>query len=174
MNTPTGRTPADTPNMQSLPTGSEEGKRVAAAFRPKIADEPPPVGHITIGAKARFRVAFLPQHIGYFMQMSSTHYDGRCQKASMPGGFIHGWQNWAKVCPEATCAMDMDELDTLMKICENIRVLQDPSKIGEVMVLMVLFNRAFTVANQQVGAIKIELDPQTKPGDGLPRGWTPF
>ncbi len=175
MNTPTGRAPADTPNMQSLPTGSEEGKRVTAAFRPKIEDEPFVPGQITITASPRFYISLTATQIAYLVTMSMTHYDGRCQSASQTGGFIRGWANWVVHAPNGRQSMDSHELDTLMKICENARVLHDPVKMAEIHLLVRLLNRAWTAAQSACSAINIELMPQTLASSNIvPPGYSPY
>lgn len=54
---------------------------------------------------------------------AGAHYDSRCKKAALPGGFIFGWRN-AFILAEGEPAPDYpmratrDELDTLLKILE--------------------------------------------------------
>lgn len=173
--TSTGRVSSSEPQFANPPMGSGEAQRITAAFRPKIAGDVFTPGHISITASPRFYISLAVVHIGYLMAMSNAHYDHRCKAAGSNGGFIYGWNNWSTHAPDARHGMSLDELDTLLKICENIRVLHGEAKIAEVRLLVRLLSRAWEEASKACAAIDIELMPDTLTQNHTTLcGWSPY
>lgn len=74
---------------------------------------------ITIKARPEFNLPLDAATVALLMQMSSLHYDGRCKAASAVGGFIYGWRNSVQFSPELPVTAASNDLDTVLKICEN-------------------------------------------------------
>lgn len=74
---------------------------------------------ITIKARPEFHLPLDAATVALLMQMSSLHYDARCKAASAVGGFIYGWRNSVQFSPELPVEATWNDLDTVLKICEN-------------------------------------------------------
>lgn len=60
------------------------------------------------------------------IQLASHHYDAVCRAAARPGGFLYGWRNITSVTVAVdhtpSCTATRRELDTVLKICEGMRM----------------------------------------------------
>lgn len=81
---------------------------------------------ISIGCIQRFDITVTRPLIDALKKCSETHYDGVCRSASMPGGFIYGWNNrmtFAEEDDEAARTfidgLTNGKLQTCLKIFEN-------------------------------------------------------
>lgn len=61
--------------------------------------------------------------------LGDHHYDSVCRAATKQGGFIYGWRNQVAFNIESNqeeapfCSATRRELDTLLKLCEPLRML---------------------------------------------------
>lgn len=58
------------------------------------------------------RVSFTKQELRVLLKLAVMHYDGECQRAGMPGGFLWGLKN-------GNDRLNRRDADTLAKICEG-------------------------------------------------------
>lgn len=82
---------------------------------------------IEILMQAQFWLALTREDLEPVFALSSHHYDSVCKAAGAPGGFLYGWRNLvsAHVPVEADpplCPGSRRDLDTLLKICEGVRL----------------------------------------------------
>jgi hypothetical protein len=77
-----------------------------------------------ISFRPRANVEFSPEEVSVLMKCSHHHYDGRCQDASLHGGFLYGISNSLNA-GKADAVLDWDEIDTLAKIVEVGQYLKD-------------------------------------------------
>lgn len=81
----------------------------------------------TIHAMPRFELEITSGVVAGLLLLSRHHYDGTCQMAGRPGGFLWGWKNsaeWAAQVSEPTVVTgSFRDLDLTLKICECLTVL---------------------------------------------------
>ena len=78
----------------------------------------------------RYHVSITSDDLLPLMTLSEHHYDGACKAASRPGGFLHRWNAILEHRAEGDdpdselllLPADRRELDTLLKICEGVRM----------------------------------------------------
>lgn len=83
---------------------------------------------ITIRTEPKFNFTIQKDMLALLMQLSSTHYDGKCQNASRQGGFLYGWNNMMYEKESCEVSATSYELHTLLKICEILAGLSDKQK----------------------------------------------
>lgn len=82
---------------------------------------------VEILMQAQFWLALTREDLEPLFILSQYHYDGVCKSAGMQGGFLYGWRNLvsAHIPVEADpplCQGSRRDLDTLLKICEGLRM----------------------------------------------------
>lgn len=110
----------------------------------------------TITAIPSFNIIFNNTLVDILIKLSAAHYDGKCQDASKPRGFLYGWKNQVEDSEEEISATSF-ELDLSLKIAEDfMRTLpEDEQKI-------IVDYRAFVMKlmdeSRQLGEISINID----------------
>jgi len=70
-------------------------------------------------------VIFTRADVDSLMELSASHYDGKCKAAGKVGGFLYGIHNAVCVLPDASeefpRRLSWDNVDTLCKILEQSR-----------------------------------------------------
>lgn len=119
---------------------------------------------IEISSRPVFSLPLPLKTVELLMTMSRHHYDGRCKSASAVGGFIYGWSNSVTFAPEGPVDATWDQLDTLLKICENVAVLhEDPGARSVVWKLTTDVHRALSHWNRISKDWCTVIDTETMP-----------
>ena len=74
---------------------------------------------VTFRPKVWFKIT--REELDYLLECSRHHYDLKCQRQSMVGGFLCGFNNMMDTDVEAAVGLDSRDLDTLAKIVEMDR-----------------------------------------------------
>lgn len=93
--------------------------------------------NVIIIPKPEFRFKLTEKQVASLIVMSELHYDYVCKSYSfkeqqydcIPQGILIGWQNVTKNFPESTVSATWNQLDIVLKICENILVLSAEDRI---------------------------------------------
>lgn len=91
----------------------------------------------------RAELVFTPEEVEILKRCSQAHYDFKCNSASQQGGLIYGLINvFALEEPEPEPrALDSQDLNLLLKVCEMAPTLGLAEGVGLRMRLKVVFDR---------------------------------
>jgi hypothetical protein len=85
-------------------------------------------------------VIFSRADVDGLMELSATHYDGKCKAAGKIGGFLYGIHNAVCVLPDASeefpRCLTWDNVDTLCKILEQSRTSEQRDLYGAMRALL--------------------------------------
>lgn len=126
---------------------------------------------IEITAVPRYWLHMSLAHAMLLQKLSSIHYDSKCKRAGLLGGFLYGWINQltpyegAKVAPDGTClsvegmpllvTATFDELETCLKIMEfppPVMAVEERTMIDD---MFQSFMDAFKIAESAVRQIQL-------------------
>jgi hypothetical protein len=118
--------------------------------------------NITIIAKPVFWIPLSLKQAEILSVLSYRHYDRTCKSASLQGGFILAWCKAAHQAgsEQIQFSADFQHLDLCLKVLEASGTLinEEDRKIAAGLTLD--FRRALAMADQQIGTISIETEPQ--------------
>lgn len=119
---------------------------------------------IEIHGQPVFLIELSVPQLEVLLQLSESHYEGKCKAASRQGGFLYGWRNTLVVFPEmGTTTPEVppvveasgDELGTCLKLLEMAGSLylancisEDRPHLDIAVELVRRFRKALTVAAQ--------------------------
>lgn len=83
---------------------------------------------IEITMQPLFWLALTREELEPLFLLASHHYDGACKAAARQGGFLYGWRSIvssrlpSQEMGHPLCSGSRRDLDTVLKICEGIRL----------------------------------------------------
>lgn len=80
------------------------------------------------------QVIFTRAEVDALLELSASHYDGKCEAAGKHGGFLYGISNAVSVQPDGSeeipRLVSWDNVDTLCKILEQSRTAEQAELYG--------------------------------------------
>ena len=92
---------------------------------------------IEITLQPLFWLAFTRDELEPLFLLASHHYDGACKAAARQDGFLYGWRNIVssrigdQEMEQPLCSGSRRDLDTVLKICEGVRLATSCKLITE-------------------------------------------
>jgi hypothetical protein len=77
------------------------------------------------------------ENLLHLQQVALRHYDGTCQAAGQPGGFIYGWINMLYDKDEVECTATFKQLDLCTKILECESWVKSDIKLNEAFITLI-------------------------------------
>ena len=122
--------------------------------------------NIEIAAEPKFWIELSRAQVLVLVKCSTHHYDMVCKSSSQLGGFLYGWHNHILFAteneadspdPVKVCG-SFRQLDTCLKIMENITILQEQSERELAVEIRVWFRKALHKANNEMPSIHFKVE----------------